>query len=438
MGTATSTRRRPAADAASVLERVGGGALRQRPFSVRFWDGSELPATESGPEGEFALVLRDPRAVRYILWAPGQLGLARAWVSGALDVEGDLDRVLELRHRFERVRLGTTDRLRALAGALRVGGARLLTPLAPPAAEPRLRGRLHSPERDREAVRHHYDVSNAFYRMVLGPTLVYSCAYFDSPEDTLEAAQERKLDRICAKLRLQPGERLLDVGCGWGSLVIHAARHYGVRAVGVTLSEPQAELARERVREAGLSDQIEVRVADYREVSDGPYDKIASVGMSEHVGAAELEGYAGSLRALLRPGGLFLNHAIAQLNGSVPDRRRSFIYRYVFPDGELEPVGDVITAFENRGLEIRDVEAMREHYALTLRRWVANLAANRDAAIAEAGEDRERIWRLYMTASARGFEEGVISVFQVLAANPGAAHPLPLARRNVFARAQTE
>ena len=210
-----------------------------------------------------------------------------------------------------------------------------------------------------------------------------------------------------------------------------------MRAVGVTLSEPQAALARERVRDAGLSDQIEIRVADYREVSDGPYDKIASIGMSEHVGAAELERYAAALRGLLRPGGLFLNHAIARLDLSPPDRRRSFIYRYVFPDGELEPLGDVVTAFERRGLEVRDVESMREHYALTLRRWVANLAANRDAAIAEAGADRERIWRLYMTAAARGFEEGVISVFQVLAANPGAAHPLPLARRNVFARTQT-
>jgi cyclopropane-fatty-acyl-phospholipid synthase len=303
-----------------------------------------------------------------------------------------------------------------------------------PASEARVgRGRRHSLRRDRTAVRHHYDVSNAFYRLVLGPTMVYSCAYFASPDDTLEEAQERKLELICRKLRLRSGDRLLDIGCGWGSLVLHAAHEHGARAVGVTLSEPQAELAREHIREAGLADRCEIRVADYREVDDGPYDKVASVGMYEHVGRARLDEYVGRVQRLLRPGGLFLNHGIVRAKPR-PWNKRSFIARYVFPDGELHPVGAVVDAMERCGLEIRDDESLREHYALTLRRWVANLAANREAAIAEAGEERERVWRLYMTGSALAFEAGEISVHQVLAAKPGAPHELPLAREALVAR----
>jgi cyclopropane-fatty-acyl-phospholipid synthase len=315
---------------------------------------------------------------------------------------------------------------------VRLGALSLRGP-AIPESEARLAGgRRHSVRRDRAAVRHHYDVSNAFYRLVLGPTMVYSCAYFGSPDDTLEEAQERKLEVICRKLRLQPGERLLDVGCGWGSLVLHAAREHGIRAVGVTLSQPQAELARERIRDAGLSDRCEIRVADYREVDDGPYDKVASVGMYEHVGRARLAEYVGRVKRLLRPGGLFLNHGIVRAVPR-PWDRHSFIARYVFPDGELHPVGTVIETMERAGLEIRDDESLREHYALTLHRWVANLAANREAAIAEAGEERERIWRLYMTGSALAFEAGEISVHQVLAAKAGAPHGLPLAREGLLA-----
>ncbi|HEY6891253.1 MAG TPA: cyclopropane-fatty-acyl-phospholipid synthase family protein, partial [Solirubrobacter sp.] len=274
---------------------------------------------------------------------------------------------------------------------------------------------------------HHYDVSNDFYRLLLGPSMVYSCAYYADPSDSLEAAQERKLDLICRKLRLTAGERLLDIGCGWGSLLIHAASHYGVRGVGVTLSVEQAKLARERVAAAGLEDRIEIRVSDYRELTDGPFDKIASVGMYEHVGRGELARYTQTVHGLLKPGGLFLNHGIARLF-SEPPATDTFLYRYVFPDGELSPVTDVMTAMQDAGLEVRDVESLREHYALTLRAWLANLAEHREEAEADVGVGRERVWRLYMLGSALGFADGDVTVYQVLTARAGAPHTLPLQR----------
>jgi cyclopropane-fatty-acyl-phospholipid synthase len=414
-----------------IVARIDRRAPGVRDFGIRFWDGSELPPPAGAAPG-LTLLVRRRDALEYALRQPNELGLGRAWVTGALDVEGDLERGLALRDRFRGLRLSAGDRLAALRAAGRLGAIRLRGP-AVPASEARLGGgRRHSVGRDRVAVRHHYDVSNAFYRLVLGPTMVYSCAYFASPDDSLEEAQARKLELICRKLRLRAGERLLDVGCGWGSLIIHAAREHGVRAVGVTLSEPQAELARERIRAAGLADRCEIRVADYREVRDGPYDKVASVGMYEHVGRARLGEYVGLVAGLLRPGGLFLNHGIVRAKPR-PWDRHSFIARYVFPDGELHPVGAVVDAMEHTGLEVRDDESLREHYALTLRRWVANLAANRAAAIAEAGVERERIWRLYMTGSALAFEAGDISVHQVLAAKPGAPHGLPLTREALVA-----
>jgi cyclopropane-fatty-acyl-phospholipid synthase len=424
-----------AAAAAPVARRIDRRVPGARTFAVRFWDGSELPPAAPG-ESPLTLVVRSPRALAYVARRPSELGLGRAWVSGSIDVIGDLESALDLRQRFRSLRLGVGDRLVALRAALRLGALRLRPP-PPPAAEAGVRGRLHSLRRDRAAVRHHYDVSNEFYRLVLGPSMVYSCAYFASPDDTLEQAQERKLELICRKLRLRTDERLLDIGCGWGSLVVHAAQRHGVRAVGVTLSEPQAELARERVRQAGLSDRCEIRVADYREVEDGPYDKIASVGMYEHVGKERLGTYMRSARALLRPGGLFLNHGIVRLDSS-PGGPDSFIARYVFPDGDLHPLEAVIAAMEEAGLEVRDAHSLREHYALTLRRWVANLAAARDRAIAEAGAERERVWRLYMTGSAQAFERRELSIHQVLAAAPGAAHDLPLAREELAAPLATE
>jgi cyclopropane-fatty-acyl-phospholipid synthase len=291
---------------------------------------------------------------------------------------------------------------------------------------------VHSLARDRAAIQHHYDVSNEFYRLVLGPSLVYSCAYFDSPQDTLEEAQERKLELICRKLQLRPGDRLLDIGCGWGSLLLHAAEHHGVHALGVTLSQEQAKLARERIREAGLQDRCEVRVQDYRELRGQQFDAIASVGMYEHVGRAELGTYVETVKSLLAPGGTFMNHGITRLGGGEPTRRRTFINTYVFPDGELHPVTDILLELQRAGMEVRDVESLREHYTLTLRHWVANLTANLDAARREAGPERARIWQLYMAGSASAFALGDISVYQTVAVKGGAPHRLPLNRRELI------
>jgi cyclopropane-fatty-acyl-phospholipid synthase len=424
---APALRTRPAIAAADEVGAVADRVLPQRPFAVRFWDGSELPATVG--RAVATVVVRSPRALARILRAPDQLGLGRAWVAGELDVDGDPEAILARREELAAGArpLGAATKLRALRAAQRLGVPLLRTP-RPPAAEARFGGRLHSLRRDRSAVRFHYDVSNRFYGMVLGPSMVYSCAYFANPGETLETAQERKLDVVCRKLALEPGERVLDVGCGWGSLLIHAARRYGVQAVGVTLSPLQAELARERVREAGLDGRVEIRVQDYREVSDGPYDKVASIGMYEHVGRAQLGAYCTQLSALTRPGGLVLNHGITRLKAVAPNDR-SFIARFVFPDGELHPLDAVLTELRVADLEVRDVESLREHYPLTLRRWVANLERHRAEAIAEAGSERERVWRLYMSASALSFEAGDIGVFQVVAAKPGAPHRLPLARQ---------
>ncbi len=282
---------------------------------------------------------------------------------------------------------------------------------------------------------HHYDVSNAFYERMLGPTMVYSCAYFGSPDESLDDAQIRKLDLVCRKLDLQPGERLLDIGCGWGSMLIHAAREYGVRAVGITISEAQAQLARERIREHGLSDRCEVRLQDYREVDDGPYDKISSIGMFEHVGEGNLAVYFARARALLAPGGLFLNHGIVRPQ-PVPGGVGAFTTRYVFPDGELHSQGTVISALEKAGFEVRDDESLRPHYAQTLREWAKNHDAHRDLATAELGTERERVWRLHNHGAALGFARGSLSVHQALAAPAESPWP-PLRVRTYEPKATT-
>jgi cyclopropane-fatty-acyl-phospholipid synthase len=365
--------------------------------------------------------------------APGELGMARAYVAGDVDLEGDLEAILALSDIVPSLRLRpatwwTVLRAAVATGALSAGR------VPPPPEEIRLRGRRHSNTRDSASIAHHYNVSNDFYRLVLGPTMTYSCAYFDSPDGTLEQAQEDKHELICRKLRLRGGERILDVGCGWGTLAIHAAKHHGVEVVGVTLSRPQAELAAKRAAEAGVADRVMIRVQDERDVDDGPYDAVASVGMFEHVGAARLQEYFGHLHALLRPGGRLLNHGISRLPGTrTRFARRGFLDNYVFPDAELHEVGKVVSVMQDAGFEVRDLENLREHYALTLHRWVANLEANEEQAVALVGEGRYRVWRLYMAGSARGFERGEIQVHQVLAVRSDAGTSgLPLRRVDAF------
>ena len=400
---------------ARALEAVLGPGL---PIAVRAYDGSRF-----GPAGAPAtLVIRSPAVFRRLVSAPGELGLARAYVSGELDVEGDLYAALAaLRDRIPDIRAFGA---REWTEVLRLAGSSVvrtrLSPLPVPPEEARLRGTRHSKERDAAAIAHHYDVSNAFYRMVLGPSMTYSCAVWERPDVTLEAAQAAKYELVCRKLGLEPGMRLLDVGCGWGGMVLHAATNHGVRAVGVTLSRRQAEWAEKAVAEAGLADRVEIRYQDYRDVRDGPFDAISSIGMYEHVGLSRLRGYFGGIRRLLRPGGRLLNHGISRPPnaGRTRFQRNGFIDRYVFPNGELHEVGSVVSTIQGSGLEVRHLESLREHYALTLRAWVRNLEASWDAAVAEVGPGRARVWRLYMAASALNFETGRTHVHQVLAVRP--------------------
>ncbi len=395
-----------------ILERVLGAPM---PLRIRAWDGSVAGAVD-GP----TLAINARRALRRVLWRPDEVGLGRAWVSGEIDVDGDLEQVMTQfetigRDLAARRRLPVAERVEVLRAALRLGVVGL--PPKPPSEEIALSGQRHSKTRDRIAVTHHYDVGNDFYALVLGPSMVYSCAYWARPDDpmyTLEDAQRDKLELICRKLGLQPGMRLLDVGCGWGSLVVHAALEHSVQAVGITLSQEQAEFARKRVVEAGLADLVDIRVQDWRDVADGPYDAIASVGMAEHLGSERWDEYARTLHGLLVAGGRLLNHQIVRRPG--PSRSgRTFIGAFVFPDGELLPLSDVVSALEAAGLEVRDVESLREHYARTLRQWVANLEHRWDRAVELTSSGRARVWRLYMTGSALSFEAGRIGVAQVLA-----------------------
>lgn len=383
------------------------------PLRLRAWDGSE-----AGPTGTPLLIIRNRRALRRLIWRPDELGLARAYVSGDLDVQGDLgealSRVAALILRGADVR-GLPKRAVA-ADLIRLG---LLGPQPqPPAEEIALRGSRHSRGRDRHAISHHYDLGNDFYRIVLGESMVYSCAYWTSTDADyrLADAQRDKLDLICRKLELKPGMRLLDVGCGWGALAVHAARGYGVDVAGIPLSAEQADHARKLAAEAGLTAHVEIRIQDYRDVDDGPFDAISSVGMAEHVGTAPYADYAAILLRQLKPGGRLLNHQIAAIHPAPPveKKRRSFIDAYVFPDGELAPVGATVSLLEEAGFEVRDVQALREHYARTLRAWVANLEADWSTAVRLVGAGRARMWRLYMAASALAFEQGRIGVNQVL------------------------
>jgi cyclopropane-fatty-acyl-phospholipid synthase len=393
------------------LRRELEAALPTRPFSLRFWDGGVLAATTSGAP---TLTVRSPKALAHLLRAPGELGLGRAYASGLIEAD-DLDAAIRVLDGFEPPRPGARQLVRVALALVRAIGL-TLPPPAPP-GELRLRGRRHTIARDRAAVRHHYDVGNEFFALFLDQSMTYSCAYWQEGAQTLEQAQEAKRELVCRKLALRADERLLDVGCGWGSLVIHAAQRHGVRALGVTLSEPQAELARERARAAGVAERVEIRVADYRELH-GSFDAIASVGMVEHVGEEQIDAYARQLRRLLVPGGRLLNHGIAKLEDLDTRDEGAISERFVFPDGVPLPLSRVIGALERAGLATRHVEGLQEDYARTISHWIERFDAQQERAVALAGIERVRVWRLYLRAARQGFESGWASVYQVLAGRP--------------------
>jgi cyclopropane-fatty-acyl-phospholipid synthase len=386
-------------------------AVPSRPFAVEFWDGSRLASTNGGGP---TFSVHSPQAIAHVLRAPGQLGLGRAYVSGELTVD-DLDEALELLDSWEPPPLDRRAQARLALGAVRASG--LIRPPAVPKAELRLRGRRHSIERDARAVRHHYDVSNDFFRLMLGESMTYSCALFSQGATTLEEAQEAKLELVCKKLALSPGQRVLDIGCGWGSFAMHAASKHDVDVLGITLSEPQAELARRRAEERGLAEKVDVRVMDYRELAGEPFDAVASIGMVEHVGSSQIDVYARQVARLVKPGGRVLNHGIGRLRLGDPEAG-PFSERYVFPDGAPLHLSRIQLALERAGLETEHVEGLRMDYAETLRHWAANIDANLDEATRLAGPERVRVWRVYLRAARRGFESGFISVYQVRCSRP--------------------
>jgi len=419
------------------------GEPQGRSFDVKFWDGSIDHG--SNPRAPFTLVLNRPAALRRMLLPPNEMSIVESYISGDVEIEGSMEAASDLAEMIG-------DRLRSPVAVARLVGLVLRLPgtaddnLADARFPERAKklGPRHTPVRDAAAINFHYDVGNSFYKLWLDRRMVYSCGYFRSPEDSLDVAQEAKLDLICRKLRLKPGERFLDIGCGWGGLVMHAAEHYGVDATGITLSQNQAAYAKERIAESGLGDRCRVEIRDYRTLTTGDgYDKIASIGMVEHVGLTHLPVYFDSAYRALKPGGLFLNHGIVSLGEARPKSSREKIFRkadafidtYVFPDGKLTATDDVIAAAEATGFEVRDVESLREHYAMTLRHWVRSLEENSTQALALVGNHTFRVWRLYMAASANAFARAAINVIQTLLAKPDArGHSnIPLTREDLYA-----
>jgi cyclopropane-fatty-acyl-phospholipid synthase len=402
------------ADATLELREALAQALPKRPFAVALWDGSSLAPTDGASGPTFRV--RSPRALAHVLRAPGQLGLGRAYVAGEIEVD-DMDAALELLDGYEVAPLDPRLKARFVAAAVRAGALRTL-PRAP-RAELRPSGRRHSRARDERAIRHHYDVSNEFFELMLGESMTYSCAVWSRGAQSLGEAQRTKLELVCQKLALAPGQRVLDIGCGWGSFALHAAREHGVHVTGITLSGPQATVARERGAAEGLADQLDIRIADYRDIVQlGHFDAIASIGMVEHVGSVNIDLYARRLAAALRPGGRLLNHGIARLRHGDPEAG-PFSERFVFPDAAPLHVSRVLSAIEAAGLEPTHVEAFRSDYVQTLREWAHNLDEHAERAQALIGAERMRVWRLYVRAARRGFENGFTSIFQVLARRPG-------------------
>jgi cyclopropane-fatty-acyl-phospholipid synthase len=387
------------------LRREIEARLPERPFTVEFWDGTRLPATNGGGP---TFRVRSSRAAAHVLRAPGQLGLGRAYVAGEIEVD-DIDAVIEVLDGWQPPSLASADKARLLLGAVRAAG--LSRPPRRPASELRPSGRPHTKERDAEAVRHHYDVSNEFFSLFLDESMTYSCAIFSRGAETLEAAQEEKLETVARKLELKEGDRVLDVGCGWGSFPLWAATRHGARVVGITLSPPQAEQARQRAEAAGVADRVEIRVMDYRDLAGERFDAIASIGMVEHVGEAQIDVYARALAGLLEPGGRLLNHGIARLRHTDP-AAGPFSERYVFPDAEPLHLSRVLLALERAGFVTRHVEGFGADYAETLRHWARRLDENLEQALRLAGPERVRVWRLYLRMARNGFESGFLSIYQ--------------------------
>ena len=410
-------------------------------LALRLWNGTTLRLGNAGSGDlapSFTLVCRTPGVVRSMVLGRDPLRFVDAFFRGELDIEGDFFAALGLKDHLHSIHLSFRDRLRALLTALSLPSHKSTQP-RPASFLSRLYGstvKSHSKTENRAAISFHYDVSNEFYRLWLDEERVYSCGYFISPDESLEQAQRNKLEHVCRKLRLRPGERLLDIGCGWGALVCWAARHHGVRAHGITLSRLQLEYAQQRIRSEGLQDQVTVELRDYRDLAgDGAYDKVSSIGMFEHVGLANLPTYLASVRRVLRPGGLFLNHGITHdEEGWNKTVATEFINRYVFPDGELDCVSNIQLGMERAGFEIHDVEGLRPHYALTLRHWVQRLEANREAALREVDESTFRVWRLYMAACALDFESGSTGIYQILASSRNRGEwPVPMSRGDLYA-----
>lgn len=407
----------PAAQAVRELHATLG-RLTGTTLPLRLWDGTKL-----GDGSDFEIALCYPWSARALLHPPLDLSAGEAYVEGAIDLVGDVVAAMAAGEQLGS-RLPDDRRLR-----LRL--LRQLRRLPPPprrhhTRRAHLRGRMHSRERDRAAIAFHYDLPQRFYEAFLDPALVYSCAYFADPGEDLAAAQRRKLDLICRKLRLRPGMRLLDIGCGWGSLLIHAARSYGIEGLGVTLSQTQVDAGRQRIAAAGLAGQIEIRLQDYREI-DEEFGAVASVGMFEHVGPTHLAEYFSTVWRLTRPGGVFLNHGIVMGDPTTrrSGRERTFVTAYVFPDGGLVPQWQAVREAETAGFEVVDIHQMRPHYALTLRRWLERLEGHHGAAVAAASETDYRIWRAYLAASAHSFDTGALGLVQILCSKDA---ELPLGR----------